>query len=75
VDLLCECLLSASVGRLRWVNFLIHNYFTHLGGCALLLILLFLYLFPYDGWILCCVINFEFENLLAQKRANNPNSF
>jgi hypothetical protein len=36
VDLLRECFLSASVGRVRWVNFLIHNYFTHLGGCALL---------------------------------------
>jgi hypothetical protein len=36
VDLLSECLLSASVGQMKWVNFLIHNYFTHLGGCALL---------------------------------------
>jgi hypothetical protein len=36
VDLLCECLLSASVGQVRWVDFLIHKYFTHLGGCALL---------------------------------------
>jgi hypothetical protein len=63
VDLLCECLLSASVGRVRWVNFLIHNYFTHLGGCALLWIFFVFVLFPYDGWILYCVINFGFENL------------
>jgi hypothetical protein len=30
------------------VNFLIHNYFTHLGGCALLWIFFF---FSYDGWM------------------------
>jgi hypothetical protein len=61
VDLLCECLLPASVGQMRWVNFLIHNYFTHLGGCALLW--KFFFLFPYDGWILYFVITFGFENL------------
>jgi hypothetical protein len=46
VDLLCECLLSASVGRMKWVNFLIHNYFTHLGGCALLWNLFLFFCFP-----------------------------
>jgi hypothetical protein len=61
VDLLCECLLSASVGRVRWVNFLIRNHFTDLGGCALLWI--FFFFFSYDGWILYCVNNFGFENL------------
>jgi hypothetical protein len=44
VDLLCECLLSASVGRVRWVNFLIRNHFTDLGGCALIWI--FFFFFP-----------------------------
>jgi hypothetical protein len=62
VDLLCECLLSASVGRMKWAIFLIHNYFTHLGGCALLWNFC-VRVFPYDGWILYCVINFGYENL------------
>ncbi len=37
--------------------------------------LFWFFLFPFDGWILYCVINFGFENLWAQKRANNQNSF
>jgi hypothetical protein len=61
VDLLCECLLSAYVGRVRWVNFLIHNYFTQLGGCALLWIFFVFCFNLMDGFY--CVINFGFENL------------
>jgi hypothetical protein len=34
------------------VNFLIHNFFTHLGGCALLWKKFCFVSFPYDGWIL-----------------------
>jgi hypothetical protein len=35
----------------------------------------FFFFFPFDSWILYCIINFGFENLWAQKRANNQNSF